>query len=52
MAELFPLEGRAHKWQLAYIGSKVGYFGHFFKDINFKFVLPIIYININGKNNC
>ena len=28
MTELCQLEGHALKWQLAYIGPKVGYFGH------------------------
>ena len=37
MTELCQLEGRAKKWQLAYFGPKVDYFGHIFKDIDFKF---------------
>ena len=30
MMELCQLEGRVQKWQLAYFGPKVGYFGHIF----------------------
>ena len=51
MTEIFPLEGRALKWDLAYFGPRVGYFGHIFWDISFKFVLPIIYIKIDGQTN-
>ena len=28
------LKGRALKLQLAYVGPKIGYFGHIFKDID------------------
>ena len=47
MTELRPLKGVVPKWQLAYFGPKIGYFGHMFWDMDFKFVLPIIYINID-----
>ena len=30
MTDLCQLEGRTLKWQLAYFGPKVGYFGHIF----------------------
>ena len=54
MTEFCQLEGRVLKWQLAYFGLKVGYFGHIFKDINFKvqicFAHPITLILI-GKLN-
>ena len=49
MTDLCQLEGRVRKWQLAYFGPKVGYFCHIFKDIDFKFVLPIIYIKIDSQ---
>ena len=49
MTELCPIEGRAPKWQLAYFRPNVGYFGHNFRDIDFKFVLPIIYIKIGEQ---
>ena len=38
MTKLCQLEGRMLKWQLAYFGPKVGYFGHIFKDIDFNIV--------------
>ena len=47
MTEIFPLEGHAPKWQLAYSRPKVGYVAQMFWDKDFKFVLPIIYINID-----
>ena len=31
---------------LAYFGLKISYFGH---NMDFKFVLPIFYINIKGQ---
>ena len=49
MTEIFPLEGRAPKWQLAYFRPKVGYFGQMFWDMDFKFVLPIIYHENDGQ---
>ena len=30
ITDLCQLEGRTLKWQLAYFGPKVGYFGHIF----------------------
>ena len=38
MTKLCQLEGRALKWQLAYFGPNVGYFGHIFKDIDLNIV--------------
>ena len=32
MTDSCQLEGRTLKWQLAYFGPKVGYFGHIFKN--------------------
>ena len=31
---------------LVYFELKIGYFGHIVRDMDFKLVLPIIYINI------
>ena len=45
MTELLPLKGMAPKWQLVHFGRKIGYFGHMFLDMDFKFVLPIIYVH-------
>ena len=36
---------------LAYFWLKICYFGHIFWDMDFKFVKPIIYINIKGHPN-
>ena len=36
MTDLCQLEGRTLKWQLAYFGTKVGYFGHILYDIDFN----------------
>ncbi len=30
------LEGVAPKWQLAYFGPRIGYYGHIFWDMDFK----------------
>ena len=30
---------------MAYFGLKIGYFGNIYWDMDFKFVLPFIYIN-------
>ena len=35
---------------LAYFGLEIGYFDHIFWDMDLKFVLPIIYINIKEQN--
>ena len=37
----------APKWHLAYFVPIDDHFGHFFWDMNFKFVLPFIYINFD-----
>ena len=44
-----PIESWGKSGVLAYFWLKIGYFGHIFWDMDFKFVLPIIYINIKGK---
>ena len=49
MTELGQLEGRTLKWQLAYFGPKVVYFGQIFQDIDFKFVLLVTYIKIDKQ---
>ena len=50
MAELMPNQSRGKSGVLAYFGLIIGSFGHIFWDMDFKFVLPIIYINIiKGK---
>ena len=51
MAELCPLEGRVVKWQLAFFGINGGHFWPLFLDINFQFVWPNIYINIDGQTD-
>ena len=33
---------------LAYFRLTIGYYGHIHWDMDFKFVLPLIYINIKG----
>ena len=50
-AELCPLEGRVPKWQLAYFVPNADHLDNIFWDINFQFVLPIIYIKIDGQTN-
>ena len=48
MTKLRPLEGIGlQKWWLAHFGPNISYFGQMFWDLDFKFVLPIIYINID-----
>ena len=44
-----PIESRGKSGVLAYFGLKIGYFGYIFWDMDFKFVLPISYINSKGK---
>ena len=46
VTELCQLDGRTLK--LAYFRPKIDYFGHIFKDIDFKFVL-LIYIKIDRQ---
>ena len=36
---------------LDHFGQIIGYFGHIVQDMDFKFVLPIICINIAGQTN-
>ena len=47
MTELYP-KWPAAKVAAGYFRPNFGYFGHIFWDIDFKFVLPIIYIK-TGK---
>ena len=47
MTELFRINVLAQKWHLAYFVTIDGYFGQLFGDMNFKFVLPFIYINLD-----
>ena len=46
---VMPIESWGKSGVLAYFWLKIGYSGHIFWDMDFKFVLPIIYINIKGK---
>ena len=39
-----PIDCWGKSGVLAYFWLKIGYFGYFFWDMDFKFVLPIIYI--------
>ena len=39
-----PIQSWGKSCVLAYFGLKIGYFGHIFWDIDFKFVLLIVYI--------
>ena len=47
MAKLWPWEARAPKWRWPILGHKMAILATFFWDMNFKFVLPIIYINFD-----
>ena len=51
MAEFCPLKGRTPKWQLAFFGLNGGHFWPLFLDIKFQFVLPIIYIKMEGQTD-
>ena len=44
-----PIQSWGESGVLAYFGQKIGYDGHIFRDMDFKFVLPIVYINIKGQ---
>ena len=44
-----PIQSWGKSGVLAYFGPKIGYFGHIFWDVDSKFVLPVIYINIKGQ---
>ena len=44
-----PINVEAQEWHLAYFVPKVGYFGHIFKDNDFKFVFLSININIDRQ---
>ena len=44
-----PIQSWSESGVLANFGLKIGYFGQIYWDMDFKFVLPIIYININTQ---
>ena len=44
-----PIERWGKSGLLAYFWLKLGYFGHIFIDMDFKFVLPTIHINIKEE---
>ena len=44
-----PIQSWGKSGVLAYLGMKIVYFGHSFWDMDYKFVLPITYINIKEK---
>ena len=46
---VIPIQSWGKSGVLAYFGLKIGYFGHIYWDMDFKFVLPIIYINIEEQ---
>ena len=57
MTDSCQLEGRTLKWQLAYFGPKVGYFGHIFQDIDFicKNLAEMgskVFRGLNQKSGC
>ena len=43
------IKSRGKSGILAYFGLKIGYFGHVFWDMDFKFVIPIVYNNTKGQ---
>ena len=47
MTELCGINILAQKWHLTYFVPIDGHFGQMFCDMNFKFVLPFIYINFD-----
>ena len=49
--KVMPIQSWGKSGVLAYFGLQIGYFGHIFWDMDFKFDLPIIYINIKGIPN-
>ena len=44
-----PIQSWGKSGVLAYFAPKIGHFGHIFLDMDFKFVLPIISIDIKGQ---
>ena len=46
---VMPIQSLGKSGFLAYFGLKVGYFGHIYWDMDFKCVLSVIYINIEGQ---
>ena len=51
MTELWQFYVHAAKWHLAYLLPIDGHFGQMFSDMDFKFVLPIIQINLDIQTN-
>ena len=45
---VIPIQIWGKSGVLVYCGLKIGYFGHVFWDMGFKFVLPIIYNTNKG----
>ena len=48
---VMPIQSWGKSGVLAYFGPKIGHFKHIFWDAGFKFVLPVIYINIKGQTH-
>ena len=46
---VIPIQSWGKRVVLAYFGLEIGYFDYILWDMDFKIVLPIIYINIKGK---
>ena len=44
-----PIQSWGKSDVLAYFALKIGYLDHIFWHMDFKIVLPLIYININSK---
>ena len=51
MTELCQLEGCARKWQLAYFGLKVDYYGHIFKISTSNLFCPSFTLEVNRTQN-
>ena len=45
-----PVQSWGKRGFLACFGQKIGPSDHIFRDIDFKFVFPVIYIDIKGKS--
>ena len=44
-----PIQSWSKNGVLAYFGPKIGFFGHIIWEMDFKFVLPIISIDIKEQ---
>ena len=44
-----PIQSWGKSGVQAYFGLKIGYFDHIYWDMDFNFVLPIMYTNIEGQ---